>query len=489
MKCVRPFLLVHLLLQAFSSYGQNTARHNGLSTQPPPAGNKASFIQISPKDPAYFATTDGKTWIPVMMNFIVPDGEEEKVFSTVETYFRRFSSNGGNALRIWISSPFLEIEDQQPGKYNPQKFQRIDRLLLLAKRYHIRIKFTLQNFWMIADSPVGWWKNNRLLSLGSGGPFKDIHEYIGSKRGRAAYLARVSALAEKYKDNPQIFSWELWNEMESVGGDDWFSFTATMLDSVKALFPHHLIVQTLGSLHSLTQESNYSKLITLKNDAYLTIHRYLDPGTAWGQYRFVQMPSDSLIATAVDFVKAKGAHKPVVFNEVGAVAANHSGPSPLYAADTAGVLIHDMIFTPFFCGAAGSGALWHWDAYVDKQQLWYHFRRFANLVHGLDPAAQKMVPFSFRKDSVDCYGLKGETTTLIWCRDGRNNWKTELVYHQKPLPKDHFILKTPSILGGQYKKAQAYDPWTDRWSDMPVEKDAVVLPRFTRSIVVLLKTR
>jgi len=105
-----------------------------------------SFIRVSAKNPRYFETTDGHTWIPIMINFIMPNGEEGEVFKKVEMYFKHFSKNGGNAVRIWISSPFLEIEDQQVGKYNQVKFNRIDSVLSLAKKYDIRIKFTLQQY-------------------------------------------------------------------------------------------------------------------------------------------------------------------------------------------------------------------------------------------------------------------------------------------------------------------------------------------------------
>ncbi|HEX7468910.1 MAG TPA: hypothetical protein VF324_10070, partial [Methanobacterium sp.] len=77
-----------------------------------------NYIRISKEYPRYFEQNDGKTWIPVMINFIMPNGDETAVFNTVESYFKKFSENGGNAVRIWISSPFLEIEDQEEGHYD-----------------------------------------------------------------------------------------------------------------------------------------------------------------------------------------------------------------------------------------------------------------------------------------------------------------------------------------------------------------------------------
>ncbi len=96
---------------------------------------KSEFVRISTKYPAYFETTNNQTWVPVMINYVVPGGDDESaVFTTIEKYFRNFSTNGGNAMRIWISSPFLEIEDEKAGQYSPNKFARIDKLLQLAQK-------------------------------------------------------------------------------------------------------------------------------------------------------------------------------------------------------------------------------------------------------------------------------------------------------------------------------------------------------------------
>ena len=232
------------------------------------SGNsRDEFIRVSTTNPRYFETTNGHPWIPLMINFIIPNGEETEVFKKIETYFKHFSENGGNAMRIWISSPFLEIEDKKVGEYNPAKFNRIDSMLSLAKKYGILIKFTLQHIRSIepASKRKSGWSNRDYMSVENGGSFKSINEYINTPMGKTAYLNRVKTLAERYKENKQIFSWELWNEMDAVDGDDWFSFTVEMLDSVKALLPNHLIAQTLGSMHSPEADKRYEKLLAIKN--------------------------------------------------------------------------------------------------------------------------------------------------------------------------------------------------------------------------------
>lgn len=445
------------------------------------------FIRVSEKYPRYFEDTTGRPWIPVMINYIVPDGPGPEVFAETEMYFKHFSENGGNSVRIWISSPFLEVEDHQVGAYNAEKFKRIDRILALAQKYHIRIKFTLQHIRSIRPEAKGVpsWSNRAFMAVENGGPFHSIMEYIQSPEGKKAYLNRARALSERYRDNRQIFSWELWNEMDAVDEQEWFPFTVEMLDSVKALFPNHLVAQTLGSMHSPDADRRYDRFLSISGNEYITVHRYLDPGTDWGQYDQVHGPIDLLISGAIQNVYRTEFLKPVCANEHGAVEANHQGPSKLYALDSVGVLIHDMIFAPFFCGASGCGSLWHWNAYVEKQDLWYHYQRFNSAVHGIDPVEEAFVPFTFTGDSVRFYGIRGNRTTIIWCRDQKSNWKTELQMGIRPEIREGVSFEIPAT-GNRLSVAEVYDPWKDTWTEALVKNDRVQLPPFLRSAVIKL---
>ncbi len=446
------------------------------------------FVRISKKFPAYFETADNSTWVPVMINYIVPAGQEESAaFTTIENYFRNFSTNGGNAMRIWISSPFLEIEDEKAGEYSAVKFARIDRVLQLAEKYNIRIKFTLQHIRTISTGQVKQpWANSTVLSADKGGPFKNMKEYITTELGKKYYLARVKALAGKYKNNKQIFSWELWNEMDAVDTKDWLPFTSAVLDSVKVLFPNHLVTQTLGSLHSLDAAHRYQQYFSLQNNPFVSLHRYIDPGRDWSQYDDTTRPVDLMVYDAVQLARSMVHDKPIVVNEIGAVEANHAGPSTLYALDTAGVLIHDMIFAPFFCGAAGTGGLWHWDSYVERQHLWYHYQRFQNAIKGIDPVKERFTPFTIVKQGVRAYGLKGKNQSIIWCRNAENSWKTEFINNITPEIKSGFYLSLLDTGRDTASRVKVYDPWKNEWTTATIKDGRIALPSFLRSVVVVI---
>ena len=144
------------------------------------------------------------------------------------------------------------------------------------------------------------------------------------------------------------------------------------------------------------------------------------------------------------------------------------------------LVIFAEIFAPFFAGSAGCGQPWHWDhQYVDGNNLWWHFSRFAEAVKGVDPAAEHFRPFHTETRRLRIWGLRGERTTLLWCRDKANTWENELVRGE-----------VPNTVAGEkipFREGfKCYLPWENRWV---VAEKGGILPDFTRSIVVCISNR
>jgi hypothetical protein len=171
--------------------------------------------------------------------------------------------------------------------------------------------------------------------------------------------------------------------------------------------------------------------------------------------------------------------------ESGAVEPSHAGPFKLYAKDREGILLHDVLFAPFFSGAAGAGQIWHWDSYVDKNNLWRHFARFAAAVKDIDPPSEQFTPSQLAHPRLRVYALKGRRTLLLWCRDSENNWRTELEQGMAPQLCADFKLDLAELIGqSRPARASIYDPWKDLWSESTLQGSKVSLPPFTRSLVV-----
>ena len=99
-----------------------------------------------------------------------------------------------------------------------------------------------------------------------------------------------------------------------------------------------------------------------------------------------------LAADAVKELLAFGVRKPVILTETGGVKPRHTGASELYEKDKDGVLLHDLLFAPFFAGAAGPGHVWFWRQAIDRPNHWHHFQRFNRALEGVDPPAEAFEP-------------------------------------------------------------------------------------------------
>jgi hypothetical protein len=210
------------------------------------------------------------------------------------------------------------------------------------------------------------------------------------------------------------------------------------------------------------------------------VHRYLDLGA---RLEICLGPMDVLAAEAVRELLAVHPGRPVLLAESGAVEPSHSGPFKLYNQDTNGMLLHDVLFAPFFAGAAGPGHIWHWDAYVAKQRLWWQFRRFAEVVKELDPPAEYFEPQMLSHPRLRVYVLNGRHTVLVWCRDAQDTWQRELAEGKAPDTVEDAFLDLGLLKLGN-AKARIYDPWENQWSSGSVTGDKLSLPPFKRSIVV-----
>ncbi|MEO6328380.1 MAG: cellulase family glycosylhydrolase, partial [Ginsengibacter sp.] len=447
-----------------------------------------AYIKVSADNPAYFSFQDGAPYIPVGINMISPSGrytnKPDSAFYEIEQWMKKLSENGGNYIRVWLSNSFWDMEEEA-GKYNQEKVHRIDRFIEMARKYHLRIKLTLEHFRSITlkENPQQW-ATKFAYHTSRGGPLDSVRQYLTSGEGQKLFLNKVDFYQKRYGSDTLFFGWELWNEMNamSVPKDSvFFAWNEKMLAAVKQYFPQQLVMQSLGSFDGEYAKPLYKKMMSISANEVAQVHRYLDPGA---QMEVCHAPMDIVCASAVKDLLAYNLSKPVLLAETGAVEPHHAGPSKYYANDTAGILLHDILFAPFFTGAAGTGMSWHWESYVDKNNLWYHYGRFNEVIKGIDPIKELFIP-SFKEDGpLRMYILKGKKTILLWLRDTSNNWQSEL---EKGIPPQilHGLHAKLDELGitSAFKKISIYDPWKNVWTSASGNSSIITLPDFKRSLV------
>lgn len=452
------------------------------------------YVQVSTKNPSYFTFSNGSAYIPVGINMINPSGRytnnPDSAFYELEQWMKNLSENGGNYIRVWLSNSFWDIEEEA-GKYDDNKMHRIDSFISMARKYHLRIKLTLEHFRSITikENPQQW-ATKFAYHTSRGGPLDSVRQYLTLNEGHQLFLNKVDFYHKRYGSDTLFFGWELWNEMNamSVPKDSvFFAWNEKMLAAVKQRFPEQLVMQSLGSFDGEYAKPLYKKMMAIPANEVSQVHRYLDLGA---QMEVCHAPMDIICASAINDLLAYHLPKPVMLAETGAVEPRHAGPSKYYAKDTAGSLLHDILFAPFFTGSAGTGMSWHWESYVDKNNLWYHFGRFNEVIKGIDPISESFTPSFKETGSLRIYVLKGKTTTLLWLRDKMNDWQSELEKAIPPATIQGTKINLADLgLQSPSGKIEIYDPWKNVWASAAGDGSMIPLPDFKRSVVIKLRTR
>jgi hypothetical protein len=259
-----------------------------------------------------------------------------------------------------------------------------------------------------------------------------------------------------------------------------------MLPELKRRFPHHLAMQNLGSLDGAAGCRDYEEIIPLESNEVAQVHRYLDLGASWP---ICHGSIDVMMADAVTNLRQMAPQKPVLLAESGAVEPHHARPWDQYPRDTEGMILHDILFAPFFAGSVGSGNAWHWHEYVDRNNLWWHFQRFSRAIEGINPIEEGFTPCRSDTSDLRVYILQGKNTSLIWCRDAASDWQTELMEGHPPSPLCHQCITLPFSVDSELSRYSIsfYDPWMDRSTpEIPCLSEVISLPSFRRSLVLRL---
>jgi hypothetical protein len=446
-----------------------------------------AFVRVSPRDRRYLELTDGTPYIPNGLNMISPPSTkagEDAALAGMDDWLTKLASNGGNYIRVWLSSPFWAVEHEKSGVYDEARARRIDHLLEVCHRQGIRVKLTMEHFRSIGGGSQSW-ADEPFRNAANGGIARSMDDFFNGDPSREQSRGKIAWYAQRFGNRPEIYGWELWNEINAVGGGgDYMAWTRLMLPELHRAFPKNMAMQSLGSFDKDRVRDTYRAHSTMDGNDVAQVHRYLDLGASLA---VCKGPVDILAADAVRELLSYQPARPVILAESGAVEPSHSGPFKLYAADREGMILHDILFAPFFAGAAGAGQIWHWDAYVAANNLWFQYGRFAQVVRGLDPAAEAFSPSMAPHDRLRVYVLRGQHTVLAWCRDTRNTWETELKNGEKPeVLKGAIVDLSQTIAGKRVASARIYDPWADQWSEAKVRKGKLTLPAFKRSIVVRL---
>ena len=438
----------------------------------------------------YLKLADGSTFLPIGANLCFPRfiKSREDGLAIYRRWIDQLTANGGNFFRVWLGHPFFDFEGDCCGDFRPELTSTLREVLDMAAASGVKVKATFDHFRSIAPEPVaeifpGAARFDKSkYHIAAGGVAADMTDYLGGDSGRQHFLSKLDFFARHFGEHPALFAVELWNEMNAVGAANWIEWTGFMLPQLRRRFPHLLCLQSLGSYCRAGDIPIYAWLAHLPGLECVQVHRYIDELP--GHFPVCAGPTDVMAASAIRELRELAPERPLILAESGAVDPGHRAPFSDYSKDTAGGILHDVLFAPFFAGSAGPGQSWHWDFYLDKNNLWHHFRPFAAMVDGIDPATEGFVPHFSETASFRAYELRGKSLRLYWLRDATFDWKAELREGQRAPLQDAGTWVPPDFQpNGQW---DFLDPWASspRWQAAGNGAEGVTLPPWSRSIIL-----
>jgi len=264
----------------------------------------------------------------------------------------RASQAGIRVVRVWAFGeggpndvgPIADFADWPrmhpfrwaPGQWNEEAFVHLDKVIVEASRNNIYVQLCLTNWWRDTGGVTQYLRWAGVNDAADNAyPFGINTEramlFYTNDETRRLYREHIEKLATRrnsvtgvlYRDDPNIFGWELINEGQAVTGH-WHerrAWIAEMTAYLKSLDPNHVVTPGTWGYRTAAERREWLIDHQLPNVDYCDVHNYPRPDAD----SFVDSP-----AAMQDFVDNRAAaafslKKPLVFGEFGMGVEGYNG--------------------------------------------------------------------------------------------------------------------------------------------------------------------
>ncbi|MGQ9519482.1 MAG: DUF5060 domain-containing protein [Candidatus Fervidibacter sp.] len=370
-------------------------------------------LQVTPNPKAKGFVRKGKFWhlqfdngspfVPVGLN-VCWSGNNLSVY---EKWFKAMNENGTNFARIWLVRWNMGLEWTPGdgngaylgiGKYALDNAWRIDELVRIAERNGIYLMLCLGYHGELSDQPLyfgeqAWDKSP--YNRKNGGPCDKPSEFWTNLETKRLYKQRLRYIVARYAHSPNVLAFEFWNEVHAP--TDW---VREMAQFIRSIDPYsHLLTTTYGD----------DAVWQLPEMDFAQTHWYGD-----GSQRDCVTTVVNIHRDQIDRYR-----KPFLLGEFGI---DWRTSDLTYDPKGNALHWHNGVWASLMSGGAGTACIWYWDNYIDRLNLWCHFRPLADFVQMLGKAwSQNWQPLKYSEPMLDVqpeppFGDLLFTPTLGWQR-------------------------------------------------------------------------
>ncbi|RYX81336.1 hypothetical protein EON83_24410 [bacterium] len=346
----------------------------------PKATSSRGFVSIEPINKRFFRTDDGRPLPLFGMNACWPGRRGTYDY---DDWLPAMARNGINYTRLWqANSGFrAELYGNERQNYNQSTLWQLDRVFDSAAQNGINIMLCM-GFHGEFQTDLDMWGSHgswttHAYQVNNGGPCEKPNDFFTDPTAAKLYQKRLRYLVARYGANPNLFSWQFFNEINNIYGDSkasqrenrdrnrlhppdvvaWHERMGKYLRSLDSY--HHLVTTSFGSAG---EQQEMWKLPELD---YTNWHWY---GTWNGPYNAITQMTEGVGTQLNERYK-----KPVVIAEFGT---DGRGWHPESDAERRG--LRQAIWGGIFCGTAGTSMPWWWED-IHRENLyplWKSLRDF-----------------------------------------------------------------------------------------------------------------
>ncbi len=304
---------------------------------------------------------DGTPFVPVGLN-VCWSGNN---LSAYERWFAAMRQNGANFARIWLVRWNMGLEWTPGdgsglylglGKYALDNAWRIDQLLRIAEQNGVYLMLCLGYHGELADQRLYFGEQAWHLSpynRKNGGPCDKPADFWVNPEAKRFYKQRLRYIVARYAHSPHVLAFEFWNEVFAPA--PWVQEMAQFVRSIDIY--RHLLTTTYGD----------EAVWRLPEMDFVQDHWYGEGG----------QPDSTPAVVTLHRRRLAQFRKPYLLGEFGI---DWRSSDVVY--DPKGNALHwrNGMWASLMAGGMGTACVWYWDNYIDRLNLWHHFRPVAEFV-------------------------------------------------------------------------------------------------------------